>query len=209
MSTCGMLLIAARACSLLLLPPLEPPHRRICVLTGARRYMCGASSVSQADSMARMSRISYLPTGGGGAGHGATFWEGRLGASTASTQSQSAPPVPAGVRMLRKCALPLVRTRFTHQPVSCSGHTQTHWGHATTQPQRPSTHLRSPAGVVLLRGIEADPLGPAAEQHGAVVYPQLGSRCLAASRAHKAVHRCTAVVLVWGWSRGFECHRAS
>jgi len=50
-----------------------------------------------------------------------------------------------------------------------------------------ATARTSPARVVLLRRVEADPLGAAAEQHAAVVYAQLGCRCLAAGRAHEAV----------------------
>jgi hypothetical protein len=54
----------------------------------------------------------------------------------------------------------------------------------------------SPAAVILLRRVEADPLGAAAEEHRGVVDAQLGARGVAARAAHEAVHGGARVLLV-------------
>lgn len=141
--------------------------------------MWGASSVSQADSMASTSRISYLHTHSGkttvGLPIGASRWLQFQQALQQALQEleQTAGGLEQGAGKPGRCLL-----------MGSQG------------------GGGSPAAVVLLGHIEQDPLGAAAEEDARVVDAQLCRRRVAAGGANQPVDRGPRVVLVWGGGGG-------
>lgn len=127
---------------------------------GTKRYTCGASSVSQLDSIASTSRISYL--------HAGVPLQRMVFVRAVQHVAATWPPPQPAVTLAQ-------HLRVAPHAAGC---------------------LASPAGIVLLRGVEAHPLRPAAEEHRGVMDAQLGCSGVPARRAHKAIHRGPCILLV-------------